>query len=346
MTIITSNAIKVEQGNRAFYLIKMRARDIADISYVSIRGKDDEVGAVQRMLNTKRISGIKSFIMNDGDLPATIIMNWVSEQVLFYDDTNNTLRIPKVDRAAQLIDGQHRVAGLKEAINENPDIGELEIPVSIYDGLDTNDCANIFLSINTEQKPVPKSLVYDLYQLATEHMADPAVNRARDIVDYLNDEQSSPYYQQIKKPGTPRRKGGILLSTAVSALKPLVETKGDFELIGIYSFEDQKNIIFNFFNVIMDAYGSEWLDPKNAFLYASGFTGAIDFFKSKLMHYCDNSGKDFRKENMSLVIDFDRIGLIYQEQVKGLQGKGASRHIMELLVEAYATNNVVGVVKT
>ena len=49
---------------------------------------------------------------------------------------------------------------------------------------------------------------------------------------------------------------------------------------------------------------------------------------------------------MSLVIDFDRIGLIYQEQVKGLQGKGASRHIMELLVEAYATNNVVGVVKT
>jgi DGQHR domain-containing protein len=329
--------IHITQNDKSIYLTSLKAKDLTDISYVSIRGIDNESGAVQRMLNPKRIEGIKDFFINDGDMPSNIIINWASRNEIIFD--GNTMKIPDVTASAQLIDGQHRVAGLKAAIEEDAAIGNTDIPVAIYINLTTQDCANIFLSINTEQKPVPRSLVYDLYQLAGDALIDPVINRARDIVDFLNDEPSSPYFQQIKKPGTPRRKGGIALSTAVSSIKPLVDKQGDFEMLKITEFENQKHIILNFFTVIANAYGSIWLDSKNVFLYASGFTGAIEFLRSKILFYCDNSGKNFTKENISSVMNFESYSLLFQEDVKGLQGKAAPKVILESLNLIYDANS-------
>lgn len=329
--------IHITQNDKSIYLTSLKAKDLTGISYVSIRGIDNDSGAVQRMLNPKRIDGIKDFFINDGDMPSNIIINWASKNEIIFD--GNTMKIPDLTSSAQLIDGQHRVAGLKAAIEEDAAIGNTEIPVAIYINLTTQDCANIFLSINTEQKPVPRSLVYDLYQLAGDTLIDPVINRARDIVDFLNDEPSSPYFQQIKKPGSPRRKGGIALSTAVSSIKPLVDKQGDFEMLKITEFENQKHIILNFFTVIANAYGNVWLDSKNVFLYASGFTGAIEFLRSKILFYCDNSGKNFTKENISSVMNFESYSLLFQEDVKGLQGKAAPKVILESLNLIYDANS-------
>src|ERR1700730_14932225 len=52
-----------------------------------------------------------------------------------------------------------------------------------------------FCQINTEQKPVPRSLVYDLYGVASEEVIDPAAVRARDIASSLNEEKHSPYFK-------------------------------------------------------------------------------------------------------------------------------------------------------
>jgi DNA sulfur modification protein DndB len=90
-------------------------------------------------------------------------------------------------------------------------IKELQIPVALYEGLDTRACADIFISINTEQKPVPKSLVFDLYGVSSEYLVDPAAVRAKDIASALNEDSTSPYYQLVKFPGSPRMRGGIAL---------------------------------------------------------------------------------------------------------------------------------------
>lgn len=325
------------QNDKSIFLTTLKAKDLVNITYVAVRGVDQQRGAVQRMLNPKRIDGIKDFFLNQGDMPSNIIINWVSDSEVEFE--NDFMYIPNISQSAQLIDGQHRVAGLKAAIEEAPVMGELDIPVALYINLGTQDCANIFLSINTEQKPVPRSLVYDLYQLAGDNMIDPVINRARDIVDFLNEDPNSPYYEQIKKPGSPRRKGGIALSTAVSAIKPLVEKQGDFDIIKIIELENQKNIVLNFFTVIANAYGPLWFDPKNVFLYASGFTGAIEFLRTKILFYCDNSGKDFTKENMSSVMNIGSYNLIFQDDVKGLQGKAAPKVILEFLNLAYENHS-------
>ena len=233
--------VKVDQGQTFFYLTKLQAGLLAEISYASIRGQDDEEGAVQRILNTRRISSIADFATSVGHFPNSIVLNWVNTKNKIVVKGAN-LEIPIAGRSAQLIDGQHRVEGLREAMGKDESIAKLEIPVAIYQNLSTAECANIFLSINTEQKPVPRSLVYDLYGVADAELVDAAAVRARDIAIALNEDEDSPYANTIKFPGSPRSRGGIALSTVVTALKALVEAKGDFEQRHIFDLETQGHL--------------------------------------------------------------------------------------------------------
>lgn len=319
----------VTQHEKTFVLTKLPVKDLVTIAYASIRGIDREAGAVQRVLNTRRISSIKDFTLAGGHYPASIVINWVNNdhELNFKDD--GKLVIPIIERSAQLIDGQHRVAGLRAALEEAPGT-VLEIPVALYQGLTTKECADIFLAINTEQKPVPKTLVFDLYGVADESIIDTAAARARDIAIGLNEEQDSPYFEQIKLPGSPRRRGGIALSTAVTALKPLVEEKGDFEQRGIFELEIQKKIVKNVFSALKDRYGDQWDDPKNAFMYASGFAAAIELLRTKLLSYGQLNNK-YTKEAFLVALPMDRNDLIMQEEVKGRGGKEAPLLILDRL---------------
>jgi DGQHR domain-containing protein len=287
---------------------------------------------VQRILNTRRIASVKNFTIEVGDFPGSVILNWISNENPIIRD-NNFLTVRDEPFSAQIIDGQHRVAGIKAAIEEKSEIASLEIPVAIYENLSTRECADIFLSINTEQKTVPRSLVFDLYGVASEPVVDPAAVRARDIALSLNEEEKSPYFDQIKLPGAPTRKGGIALSTAVMALKPLVEERGSFEQIGVSELELQKQIILNFFQALKNRYGELWEKKTNAFNYASGFVGAIELFKLKIIPYC-NQERSFTVDTIEGIMTLDKQNLIYQDEVKGLGGTEATKRVYERLVDS------------
>lgn len=326
--------IEVTQRDRTFVLTALPVKLLTKISYASMRGIDSEEGAVQRVLNPRRISSIKSYTLDVGDYPTSIVLNWINgENPLLRE--NGQLLVPDLEKSAQLIDGQHRVAGLRAAMEDRPEVGEIQIPVAIFENLKRKDCASLFLSINTEQKPVPRSLVFDLYGVAEGSIVDAAAARARDIVLALNEESDSAYYELIKLPGSPRRKGGIALSTAVTAIKPLVEDKGDFEQRGIKEFELQKQIIKNLFGALKKKYDESWDETSNAFLYASGFIGAIDFLRSKLLSY-GHTHKDFSLKFISDTLQMDRDDLILQSEVKGKGGKDAPAAILERLNGMFA----------
>lgn len=325
--------IELTQNTKQILLTTIPAGIVAKISYAAVRGQSDEPGAVQRVLNPRRINSIKQFAIEVGDFPGVIILNWVNKEFPLQRQ-NNELVLPLVDRAAQIIDGQHRLAGIRAAIETNQEIVNLPLPVAIYENLTTRQCADIFLSINTEQKTVPRSLVFDLYGLASEPTIDAAATRARDIAFFLNEEDNSPYKDAMKLPGAPRKKGGIALSTAVSALKDLVEERGSFEQIGATELELQQRIILNYFSVLKDKYADDWDSSTNAFMYASGFLGAIDFFKLKLMPFC-NQNRSFQKETISEAIQMNPSDRILQSEVKGLGGKDAPKKIFERLSEMF-----------
>lgn len=148
--------------------------------------------------------------------------------------------------------------------------------------LTTQEAAKIFLNINSEQKPVPKSLIYDLFGEVIEDEQH-AINRASDIADELNNNPESPYYNSIKYPGKSISRGSLDLATIVSALKTYLEPEGVFNKLNLKSLSYQKNTVLNFFS---DKEGLWTVKSKNPFLKSSGFNGAIDHLTSKLLYKC------------------------------------------------------------
>jgi DGQHR domain-containing protein len=320
----------------------MCARDLIQISYASVRNKDSEEGAVQRLLNPRRIDSIKDFTIKGGDYPNCIVLNWVDSQHTL-KLANGQISVPIRDRVAQIIDGQHRVEGIRAAIKAKPTIGKLEIPVVFYEKLSTQECADIFLSINTEQKPVQRSLVFDLYGVASQHVVDPAAFRARDIATSLNEQEGSPFKDLIRLPGreaatgtgtSKKKSAGVDLSTVVTSLKPLVEEKGIFEQVGVAELQMQISALLNYFDVLKEWYGGLWTDKDNVFLTAAGFSGAIDFFKTKLVFYC-KSKDSFEKSTIRQTMDLDPLAVILRSHLKGMQGRHALRAVADMLVERF-----------
>lgn len=337
-----STVVVINQNARNFYLTKMSARDLIQISYASVRNRDMEDGAVQRLLNPRRIDSIKEFTINGGDYPSCIVLNWVDDKDQL-QIADGVISVPIKDRVAQIIDGQHRVEGIRAAIKAQPSIGSLEVPVALYEHLSTQQCADIFLSINTEQKPVQRSLVFDLYGLASQHVIDPAAVRARDIATLLNEQEGSPFKGLIRLPGkdtaNTKKEGkklstGVDLSTVVTSLKPLVEEKGIFEQVGVAELQMQTSALLNFFEVLKEWYGGLWLDKDNVFLTAAGFSGAVDFVKNKLVFYCKSKGS-FEKSTIKEAMDLEPQAVILRSHLKGMQGRHALRAVSEMLVERF-----------
>ncbi|GAB3229871.1 DGQHR domain-containing protein [Pseudaeromonas pectinilytica] len=214
---ISFKHLKASFGETPTYTFTMKVKDVVTIYYVAVRGVDKEEGAVQRVLNKRRISDIKEFILGGHTFFNSFILNWTDDNYkLAFDDDN--IILPIVNSSAQVIDGQHRIAGFEAAMDEDESVGERDIIVTLCVGLTTPKAAEIFLNINTEQKPVPKSLMYDLFGEVIDDETH-AVNRSTDIARYLNEDPDSPLYKLIKFPGSPRGVGNIELSTFVSSIK-------------------------------------------------------------------------------------------------------------------------------
>jgi len=326
----TIQAHKFTHNGNNFYLCLLTAEILTEVSYVSRRGIDEEQGAIQRVLNKQRISGIRDFLLNGGFFPNSIILNVKSEANLLFDEERNEITFDLSPRIAQIIDGQHRVEGLKEALKTDPEINNILIPSVLANDLTTEKCAEIFISINTEQKSVPKSLIYDLYGLMNISSKDFSIERGTDIAKILNTEDTSPYQGYIKFPGSRKFKGGIQLSTFVNSLKPLVGSDGEFAKYSLTTLENQASVLKNYFNAIQSYYGEIWDTLHNPFIYAAGFSASIDLYISKILPYCF-SEKKFTESFLKEIIIIPSDKLIKQSEVKGMAGETALNTIKNRL---------------
>ncbi|MBK6642419.1 MAG: DGQHR domain-containing protein [Bacteroidetes bacterium] len=222
---------------------------------------------LSKVVKPSRIQAIKSFVLEGNMFFNTFILNWTNEKVK-PEFAKGEITVPIVPSASQIIDGQHRLAGLSEAIKDNDKIGDQEILVTFCIGLTTREAALIFVNINSEQKPVPKSLIYDLFGEMDDN-TNHAINRATDIAEDLNDNEESAYYGAIKFPGKARGVGIIDLSAVVTSLKKHLEPEGVFANHKLTNLQNQKMVILNYFTALKFYYDKEdlWNNrAKNPFL--------------------------------------------------------------------------------
>lgn len=329
--IKTYKILHAKFGDIPTYTFTMKVKDILSIYYVAVRGVDEEDGSVQRVLNKSRITSIKNYILEGNTFFNSFILNWTEKE--FMPKINSDyMDLELIHASAQVIDGQHRLAGLQAAFLNHEEVGERDIVVTLCIGLTTQQAAEIFLNINTEQKPVPKSLMYDLFGEVIND-ENHCINRATDIAKALNEDKDSPLYKLIKFPGSPRGVGHIELSTFVSAFKDSFKKDGKFYSYKLQNLDIQKNVISNYFLAIKTSYMNKkvWDSPsKNPFLKAAGFNGAVDFLLETLIAKCAEK-KSFQVPVIMEIINFEENNLLLLEDIKGLDGKTSRKRVKEAL---------------
>jgi DGQHR domain-containing protein len=201
---ITFRCLEVVQPIGTFYIGAIDSADLVAISYADIRRLEkrdvEKYLGIERPLNSQRVDEIQKYVNTvDATFPTAVILAVKSEDAEF-DERLNAMALTRHDGVAKIIDGQHRIAGLKGY--RGP---AFVVNVAIFVDMDLEDQATVFATINLAQTKVGKSLVYDLYDYATSRSPQ---KTAHNIARVLNREKGSPFQDRIKILGiaTPGKK--------------------------------------------------------------------------------------------------------------------------------------------
>lgn len=194
--MITSQYIRIEQPIGVFYMTVLKASDLAEIVDVNRRGDTDVEGGVQRWLNKDRWMSIRDYTSDtDATFPTPIIVSVYSNaEVNLEKDGTIVINCDKHNKLGDVIDGQHRLAGLEHS----PFINKFEIPVVLMFNLTLEEKAYVFSIINSTQTKVSMSLIYDLFDLSERRSPQ---KTCHEIARALNKMEDSPLHNRMKMLG-------------------------------------------------------------------------------------------------------------------------------------------------
>jgi DGQHR domain-containing protein len=218
---ISFPAIKVNQPIGEFIIGNMKVRDLVNISFADVRrieGEQREVEkylGIQRPLDKGRVKGIKKYLdAPDAAFPTGVVLaihqncaEFVNGELILQAYTAEAEfaedSIP-INKIAKVLDGQHRIAAfMNDQGNFDESLSHLapsfELNVVIFVGLDVDEQANIFATVNLAQTKVNKSLVYDLEGLSKTRSPFRTCHQIAVALDSAD--SRSPLYHRIKRLG-------------------------------------------------------------------------------------------------------------------------------------------------
>ena len=226
--------LKARQPIGDIFLARIPYDDLIRITYFDVRRMLHEDRPVERYLGIQRplikhrVEGLQRYVnFFDASFPTAIIIA-VDEIFAEYDEERREVTLSNVPRGgtapeiairniARVLDGQHRIAGLRKFQGK-----AFDLPVTIFVGADLADQAHIFATVNLEQQKVNKSLAYDLYSLAKSRSPQ---KTCHNVAVVLDQDEKSPLFRRIKRLGVATVGRGfepISQATFVEALMPYV----------------------------------------------------------------------------------------------------------------------------
>jgi len=269
-TIIRRPAARVAQGNLKLYATSLRARDLLAERFYDIERLDpeDPNQGYQRVLNKGRAKKLADYLLgghDDGDafLPTSIFL--ATDKPVDYDEATNTLSFDIREVGPfSVVDGQHRLEGLRMAATECPALLDFEVAVNIAANLPKIAQMCHFLIVNTTQKSVDASVSQRIFaRLTTAIGVDPVPNlpkwiqrvvesgddeQALRIADYLNRTPGSPWQRKIEMANEENSAATIKQKTFVKALKQFVLTANN--PLSLYPSDRQQRIMLNYWAAI------------------------------------------------------------------------------------------------
>ncbi|MGW8024855.1 DGQHR domain-containing protein [Staphylococcus xylosus] len=230
------NIIEIKQSNDenyTAYLTKMSSKDLVKYSQ-TIRLAEPDNDGIQRFLDDNRANNIAKYFENSNAIFPTPIILSLNTDFLNYNNLNKMsldkmsldIRsdlINELGTPFSIIDGQHRVEGMKRYYNKYSLNGKnIDIPIIIYFDADQITSANIFVTINSNQRPVDKSIIYQLFGIMYNNKNVYTVQSfANQVVMLLNESENSPFKDSIRLLG--RKKYGNEFISQGTVAKKIVE---------------------------------------------------------------------------------------------------------------------------
>lgn len=374
--------IKINQNENIFFIGKIKVRDLANIATNKIRKSydkrklkgyfneiDDKITQeihqgkiwylkdlltdpnIQREQSKKRIKEIAEYLEKENTVfPNSIIINLSSvspdkESSDVIKVKRNYIEFNESDVVAMVIDGQHRLAGFNYVSNmmkkENL-MDSFEVIVTIFIGLEVPQQAELFATINGKQKPVNKSILYDLSELTENEYTELMTTHL--IVKWFNVDESSPWFAKIKMLGT--GEGNISQSAFIDGLLPLLEDINLRKQSGkpvpifrsLFLRQEEEEIIailYNYFKAFKEVFPNAWGDKKYILTKTTGL-GAMLKLLPYFYYYLHSSNSEYKKEKYVNLIykikGFDFSSKKYTGGGKALQ-KGLSEVLKKKIFE-------------
>ncbi|MDP0495020.1 MAG: DGQHR domain-containing protein [Verrucomicrobiota bacterium JB024] len=281
-------AVKGRVGGRTFYSFVSTPKQMLKITFVNHRSLNDPAGAptYQRLVSRTRLRQISNFILGGGYFPSNILINFSTRcrfEKIANDDENNVtfgnLYLPSKYRSAWIIDGQHRLYGYAplsdKYMNQN-------IMVVAFECLDKINEANLFVTINHEQKPVPKTLLDDLegeLKWGSDKPSERVGAIAARLIGVLNNDIAEPLYGRVTQQGivptektcltVPALKDGLRRSGLIGEVTLRGEEYIKGPLCGnddSATLERARFVLNNYFQLLVSANSHQWSIGRGGYL--------------------------------------------------------------------------------
>lgn len=227
-------------GAVPLYVTSMNMRMLSRMADIDRWTKNNREGYQRGPLESRLRPGkgtVTGYILNElGVFPTSILLG-VREAITFKPERAvganvkfGMLTIPD-NTKLWIIDGQHRLEALKRAMGQKPELEDYPVPVSILNLRNKFEEMLIFYIVNSRQKGIPTSIAYRHLQSMIEKVRvegkykwiETAILTPKDerkgvaamIVDFLNENEDSPFYDKICYPGEEFEKGRHLLKDEV-----------------------------------------------------------------------------------------------------------------------------------
>src|SRR3989344_1795146 len=319
--LITVLAIETKQSGYVFYTFIISGRKLNEMSYVDIRSINNPEG-IQRGLNNSRCQKIGDFIQKSDSVFANNVIINFNEDIKFErsreDEPIGILYIPERKNIAWIIDGQNRLRGFDYSRDK-----DLQIVVTAFVNLSKPAQAELFRTINKEQKGINPSLSYDLIGLIMKE--DDLETKAYNIVQSLYYDEDSPWKGEIKMLGTGH--GLITQANFFSKLLPLLRKE-------FSNMDEEKimGILKNYFTAIKETFKDIWGSKKHILTKTLGF-GAFMYLLPKILTYCNNEHHNFKVETINNVLSKIKIVNFSSKKYGGFSGEKGQRHLATIIEE-------------
>ena len=307
MAEIRRPAIRIQQGRRTLFLTSFTVKDFLAKDFYRVDHLDvQSTTGMQRLLNRSRARSFGNDVVdagkrNEAFLPTSVFL--ATEGSISYDEQSKELFFDS-DRARSVcpldvVDGQHRIEGLKIAATKAERLLDFPVSVVIAHKMSETEKMLQFVTVNTKQKVVDKGVVQHItarftQMLDVEHLPYLPVwlrrevergsdDRGLRIVKRLNSDKSSPWCGRIQLANEPKSaQHTITQSTFVATLKKTVLNKYHPFNATLVDAEKQLAVLINYWTTVDEIFVGDTTDENGKSASVAYKHNGLEFFLSIL----------------------------------------------------------------